>query len=122
MAAVYAATHANNGSRVALKILHAEFCVHEDVRRRFLREGYVGNRVQHPGAPRVLDDDIAEDGSPFLVMELLEGQPLDEVWKACERKIPPLEVLSIADQLLDVLAAAHVKGIIHATLNHKIYF
>src|SRR5262245_52497249 len=72
MAAVYAATH-RNGKRVAIKILHSELTGIEDMRARFLREGYVANAVGHPGAVSVLDDDVTDDGSPFIVMELLDG-------------------------------------------------
>src|SRR4029079_12876235 len=72
MAAVYAATH-RTGSRVAIKILHAEQSEDSDTRRRFLREGYAANAVGHPGVVRVLDDD-AEDGEAFIVMDLLEGE------------------------------------------------
>ena len=82
MASVYAATHRNN-KRVAIKVLHPELSVHAGLRTRFLREGYVANAVEHPGAVAVLDDDVAEDGAAFLVMELLEGETLDE---ACERQ------------------------------------
>src|SRR4026208_216748 len=73
MASVYAATHRNK-KRGAVKMLHLELGIHADARGRFLREGYVANHVDHPGAVSVLDDDVAEDGSVFLVMELLEGQ------------------------------------------------
>ena len=66
MAAVYAGTH-RNGSRAAIKVLHPELIVNADVRTRFLREGYVANAIGHEGAVKVLDDDIAEDGSLFLV-------------------------------------------------------
>ncbi|MEO8798847.1 MAG: serine/threonine protein kinase, partial [Polyangiaceae bacterium] len=47
-AAVYAATHINNGRRVAVKILHTELCSRKDLVRRFLREGYFANKVGHP--------------------------------------------------------------------------
>jgi serine/threonine-protein kinase len=78
MASVYAATHRNN-KRVAVKVLHTELSVLEEVRTRFMREGYVANTVEHPGAVAVLDDDAAEDGAAaFLVMELLEGETLAE--------------------------------------------
>src|SRR6516165_10861632 len=75
MAAVYVATH-RNGRRCAIKVLHARFARDPEVRRRFLREGYVANKIDHPGAVAILDDDTTEDGAPFLVMELLEGQSL----------------------------------------------
>jgi serine/threonine-protein kinase len=78
MATVYAATHRNK-KRFAIKMLHPELSRREAMRTRFLREGYVANSVEHPGAVAVLDDDVAEDGSAFLVMELLHGGALDEV-------------------------------------------
>src|SRR4051812_26177619 len=108
MAAVYAATH-RNGKRVAIKILHARFAADEEIRTRFLREGYVANLVGHPGAVSVIDDDIAEDGSVFLVMDLLVGEPLDQrLWREGGR-LSADDVLSLADGILDVLAAAHEK-------------
>src|SRR3954468_18638644 len=77
MAAVYAGTH-RNGKRGAVKMLHLELSVDEQARVRFLREGYAANAVNRPGAVSVLDDDVSEDGSVFLVMELLDGHTLDD--------------------------------------------
>jgi serine/threonine-protein kinase len=115
MAAVYAATH-RNGKRAAIKILHADAALNPSVRARFLREGYVANRVGHPGAVSILDDDAAPDGTAYLVMELLEGETLDARWLRCDRSIPQGDVLAIIDQVLEVLAAAHIKKIIHRDL------
>ncbi len=112
MAAVYAATH-RNGARAAIKMLHLAVSLDADVRRRFLREGYLANAVAHPGSVRVLDDDVAEDGSAFLVMELLEGESLDALAERRGGKLPAAEVLPFAERLLDVLVAAHQKGIVH---------
>jgi serine/threonine-protein kinase len=112
MAAVYAATH-RNGSRVAIKLLHPELSTHHQVRTRFLREGYVANAVSHEGAVRVSDDDVAEDGAAFLVMELLEGETLEDRRVRSGGRLDEDEVLSVTDQLLDVLIAAHAKGVIH---------
>jgi serine/threonine-protein kinase len=112
MAAVYQATH-RNGKKVAIKMLHAHIATHGDCRERFLREGYVANQVDHPGAVSILDDDLAEDGAPFLVMELLDGESLDG-WMARAGEVLPLgDVLAVADQVLDVLAAFHARGVIH---------
>jgi serine/threonine-protein kinase len=121
MAAVYGATH-RNGNRVALKILHLDLSRDENVRTRFLREGYVSNAVGHPGAVRILDDDIAEDGAAFLVMELLEGESLENRRRSGGGKMPVAEVLDIADQLLDVIAVAHDKGIVHRDLKPENVF
>jgi serine/threonine-protein kinase len=112
MAAVYAATH-RNGKRVAVKMLHAEFSHDEEVRTRFLREGYAANTIRHEGAVSVLDDDLAPDGSAFLVMELLDGETVERRWERRGGRLPATEVLFIADQLLDVLAEAHQRSVIH---------
>jgi serine/threonine-protein kinase len=112
MAAVYAATH-RNGSRAALKILHPEVSLDSECRDRFLREGRVANAVGHEGAVKVLDDDVTEDGSVFLVLELLEGENLEERCQRLGGHLPEKEVLWIGDQLLDVLSAAHARGIVH---------
>jgi eukaryotic-like serine/threonine-protein kinase len=111
MASVFAATH-RNGKKVAIKVLHAAYAENEDVRQRFLREGYVANAVDHPGAVAVLDDDTLDDGSPFLVMELLEGVSLETRLQQ-QSILTPAEVMHVAERVLDVLAAAHDKGIVH---------
>ena len=121
MAAVYAATH-RNGDRVALKVLHTELSIDDDIRRRFLREGYVANRVEHRGAVRVIDDDIAEDGTIFLVLELLEGETLARRCARRRHPLAPREVLTLTNQLLDVLIAAHDKGIVHRDLKPENLF
>ena len=111
MAAVYAAVHRNQ-NRIAIKMLHEAHSRGVSMRARFLREGYVANTVQHPGAVRVFDDGIA-DGAAYLVMELLEGETLEDRHVRMGGRLPAAEVLALADQLLDVLAAAHDKGIVH---------
>jgi len=110
---VYAATHRKNGSRVAIKVLHPQFSRDEDTRSRFLQEGYAANRVGHPGVVRILDDDVTEEGFAFLVMELLEGELLERRRVRKGGTLPLREVYEVADQLLDVLAAAHEKSIVH---------
>lgn len=112
MAAVYQATH-RNGKRVAVKVLHPIFPKQSNIRERFLREGYLANKVDHPGCVSVIDDDTTEDGEVFLVMELLEGVSVEELlWRFGGVMQYPY-ALAIADQLLDVLVAAHSKGVIH---------
>ena len=112
MAAVYAATH-RNGSRVAVKILHPELSTNADVRARFTREGHAANAVGHEGAVKVIDDDVAEDGSLYLVTELLDGETLEDRRVRSGGRLSEDEVLSVAHELLDVLAAAHAKGVVH---------
>jgi serine/threonine protein kinase len=112
MATVYAGTH-RNGKEFAIKVLHAELSMRSDMRTRFLREGYLANRVNHPGAVAVLDDDIADDGGAFLVMELIHGQTVESLWERQRGRLPLPLVAGIGMQLLDVLTAAHARGLIH---------
>jgi serine/threonine-protein kinase len=112
MAVVYAATHRNRKS-LAIKMLHAELSVRRDLRARFLREGYVANTVNHPGVVAVLDDDVDETGSAFLVMEFLEGASVDVLCARAGGQLPLPGALAVTHGLLDVLDAAHAKGIVH---------
>jgi eukaryotic-like serine/threonine-protein kinase len=111
MAAVYSATD-RDGTPCAIKMLHPELSRISESRRRFLNEGYLSNRVKHPGAVSITHSDTAEDGSAYLVMDLLVGEPLD---RRLHRTgpLPAAEVLRIADHLLGVLTAAHAQGIVH---------
>jgi eukaryotic-like serine/threonine-protein kinase len=112
MAEVYAATH-RNGLRGAVKVLKPEVIGDGEALRRFLLEGYVANRVEHPGAVKVLDDDVTEDGCAFLVMELLEGESLKARSDRHGSRLPAHEVVAAGIEILDVLAAAHQRGIVH---------
>jgi len=110
MAAVYAATH-SIGRQEAIKILHPEVARSKDLRARFEREAHAVNRFRHPGVVEIRDIDVTEDGAPFLVMELLEGESLSD--RANRGEMTSDELLRIMDELLDVLVAAHGQGIIH---------
>jgi serine/threonine protein kinase len=115
MAAVYACTH-RNGARKALKILHNEFARDKGITERFLKEGYVANKVDHRGRVAIEDDGVTEAGEPFLVMELLEGETAQQLWKRKGRKVPVDEGLWIAAELLDTLKGFHDQGIVHRDL------
>jgi len=124
MGAVYAGLH-RNGARAAVKVLHRFLSQHADVRARFLREGYAANRVDRPGVVKVLDDDIVvggpDDGTAYLVMEMLEGQSLEER-VAGGKTLTEREFLVIADDVLDVLDAAHTNGVVHRDIKPENIF
>ncbi|MEO8904333.1 MAG: serine/threonine-protein kinase [Polyangiaceae bacterium] len=115
MAAVYAATH-HTSKRAAIKMLHPELSEDAAIRKRFLREGYVANSIGQRGAVAVDYDDVSDEGLAFLVMELLDGETIEQRWQRKGRVLSPHEALSVADQLLDTLAAAHALGIVHRDL------
>jgi len=121
MAAVYMATH-RNGSIGAIKILHDEVARNDEVRERFLREAYIANKVGHPGTVKVLDDDVDEHGTPFLVMELLQGESVERRAEKNGGRLSIKETLDIIDQTLAVLEAAHKHAIIHRDLKPENLF
>jgi hypothetical protein len=110
MASVWVARH-KIGRLDAIKILHPLVAASPQLRARFEQEARVVNRFRHPGAVEIRDIDTTEDGSPFLVMELLEGETLAAVMN--RGGVDVAMVLDAADQVLDVLSAAHAQGIIH---------
>src|SRR4051812_19008701 len=76
MGVVWAATNTNTLRRVALKVLKADSASDRQVRKRFLREARAASAVRHPNVVEILDVVELEDGSPAMVMELLEGESL----------------------------------------------
>jgi serine/threonine protein kinase len=113
MAGVYAATNISVQRPCALKLLHPSLSLIPELRARFLREGRIANTVQHTGALDVLDTDVGEDGAAFLVMELLEGASVEQMLERNGGKLDLHTAMTIANELLAVLAAAHAKGIVH---------
>ena len=112
MAAVFDAEH-DNGRRVAIKVLHPELSHVAEAKERFLDEAYIANHVAHGGTVPALDDGITEDGTPFLVLELLEGETLQNRWQRSGHVLPVLDVFLLVEPLLGILEASHEKGIIH---------
>lgn len=112
-AAVYRATHLSLGRDVAVKILHAEKGADANVLARFEREADVLSRLAHPGIVAATDFGVA-NGTPFLVMELVEGRTLRAVID--EGRLPVERALSIARQMLRALSYAHAKGVLHRDL------
>jgi hypothetical protein len=113
MGAVFACTHKNNGTRAAIKVLHADMAHHGDIRDRFFREGRIANRIDHPGRVPVLDDGTSDLGEPFLVMELLEGMTLGELLRKGGGRIQLEKLLLVFDPVLDLLAACHREKVVH---------
>jgi serine/threonine-protein kinase len=115
MGSVYRAEHVHVGRKAAVKVLHADLCRNPPERERFRREARVASRIRSPHVVEVLD--FGEDGAgrPYLVMELLEGEPLRAVLDREHRLAPP-RVVRLLRQLLEGLAAAHAEGIVHRDL------
>jgi len=110
MAEVYSGTH-RNGKRVAVKILLPQLAVDPELCRRFVQEGYIANHIGHPNVVAVHDDDKTDEGAPFIVMDLLEGDSIADL--IAPGRMPVGESVRVAIELLSALAAAHAKGILH---------
>ncbi|MCL2823734.1 MAG: serine/threonine protein kinase [Polyangiaceae bacterium] len=101
------------GGKVVVKVLHSALALEDSVVARFIREAKIVNQIRHDGVVPIDDDGIMENGVPFLVMALLEGETLEERLARKGGKLPLPEVLWIGDQVLDILTDTHKAGIIH---------
>jgi serine/threonine protein kinase len=113
MGEVYRATDSNLGRDVAIKVLPPE--VAEDPERlgRFRREAHLLAALNHPNIAAIYGLEEA-DGTPFLALELVEGEDLKE--RLTRGAIPVDEALEIAEQVAQALEEAHDKGIVHRDL------
>ena len=110
MADVYRAFDPQIARPLAIKLLKTEFLPDRQYADRFLREAKAAGALSHPNIVTVYD--VGEvGGTPYIVMELLDGQPLDQVLQA--GPIDPVTTLRIAIQLADALAFAHAQRVIH---------
>lgn len=114
LAVVFEAEALDAGGRFAVKILRPEFGDNQDVVRRFLNEVQASARVDHPGIARVYEAVRAADGTPYLVMELLRGEPLAD--RMNRGRVPVEQAAGILQNILRALSAAHAAGVVHRDL------
>lgn len=114
MGRVYLARQIDLGREVVVKVMHDHIAADPTFRERFLRETRAMIRFQHPYAVTLYDASLNED-DPCIVMEHISGETLDRVL-ARNRRLDPVRVGRIVQQLGEVLHAAHQQGIIHRDL------
>jgi serine/threonine-protein kinase len=110
--AVFEAEHLYTKRSVAVKLLIHEPRGQTEPRQRLLREALALSAARHPGVVAALDAGEADDGTPYLVLELLEGRSLEGIL-AVRRRLGAPDVAWLGLEVCDALAAAHRRGIIH---------
>jgi len=110
-----------DAKQFAVKLLRPEFIGDLDVLGRFVEEGRTCQRLIHPNILRVFEAAQAEDGTPYIVMELLDGVPLS-AYTANGGRVPMQQAITILQGILAGLAAAHAKGIVHRDLKPENVF
>ena len=121
MGAVYLGQHPVIGSKVAIKFLHPRFSNDRRAVSRFFNEAKAVNVVGHDNIVHVVDLATTDDGLHYLVMEYLEGEPLDGKIRR-QGVLPPVELAAIAIQCCEALHVAHTVGIIHRDLKPENVF
>jgi serine/threonine-protein kinase len=114
MGSVYEARHEVLGNHVALKFLHPEIARQPGLEQRFLQEAKLSATIANPHIARVTDVDTTDQG-PYLVMELLQGEPLQGLLDR-EKRLGIERSVVFALQILDGLQAAHALGVVHRDL------
>lgn len=113
MGTVFEVEHIALTRRYALKVLRTKVIERDPTAAtKFLREARTAARVRHANIVDVVDFGHLPDNRPYFVMELLEGQSLADL--VANGALPPGDVVTIARQLANALAAAHDRGVVHA--------
>ena len=120
MGIVYLGRHMRIERKVAIKLPRSHVLRDEQMRRRFQAEAMAAVQISHPGVTNVFDFGVAADGTPYLVMELLEGGPLSE--RMSGHPMPVDFTTRLGARVADTLAAAHEAGVIHRDLKPENIF
>jgi eukaryotic-like serine/threonine-protein kinase len=115
MGTVYRAWQSGMERQVAVKLLRADLTAELELRRRFLREGRTAARLNHPNIVSVYMVGETDAGVPYIVMEHLGGETLDELLDR-EGRLAPARAIAIARQIASALSEAHAAGVVHRDL------
>lgn len=117
MGAVYRGEHLQLLKPVAIKLLTPDIEGFPILVKRFEREAVAGARLDHPHIAAALDFGAAEDGTQFLVSELVAGETLRDIMK--QGPLAPARARAILRQIADAVAACHRLGILHRDLKPR---
>ena len=109
---MWAGEHVTLRRDVAVKFLSSSSGSHAEAAQRFAMEGRTLARIQSPHVPQVFDQGESSDGTPYIVIELLEGVNL-ATWAARHGALDTTQVVRLLDRIGTALGAAHELGIVH---------
>ena len=121
MGAVWEGRHVSLGTRVAIKFIDPKHADSHEARARFETEARAAASLQSRHAIQIYDHGVTDDGRPYMVMELLGGEPLDERIERLGR-LSLQETARIVGQVCRALQRAHEAGIIHRDLKPENIF
>src|SRR5689334_7524736 len=115
MGTVYRAVHVTLGQRVAIKLISGEHLQSTEARKRFSVEAKAAAKLRSRHVVQVYDDGETAEGNPYIVLEFLEGETLDQRLER-EHDIPLADAVRIVAHVSRALARAHAQGIVHRDL------
>ena len=115
MGTVYAVRHVKLDRRFAMKVLRRDLAADSDLAARFLQEAKATAAIAHPAVVAITDFGTMDDGSPYFVMELLEGETLATRIRA-RGPLAPATAVGIAKRIAEALEASHAANVIHRDL------
>lgn len=115
MSSVYRARDMASGEKVAFKVMHAHLLDNPANVRRFRREAQAANKVRHPHAVKIFDVGVTPNGSPYIIMDYLNGPSLSDVIEK-EGKLPVERCLKIFIQACEGMSHVHELGVLHRDL------
>jgi serine/threonine-protein kinase len=121
MGSVWAGIHTTLGTRVAVKFIDAEHVDSLEARQRFENEARAAASLRSKHVVEVYDHGVMEDGRPFIVMELLAGEPLDRRLDRLGR-LPAKDTSRLVSMVCRALSKAHAVGIVHRDLKPENVF
>src|SRR5215472_1024110 len=113
MASIYRGTNERSGRPVAIKLPHAEMEADPILFDRFQREADIGQKLDHPGVVKVLNDE--ERSRRYMVLEWVDGRLLRQILNE-HKKFPPERAIRITRSLCDALGYIHSQGVVHRDL------
>jgi serine/threonine protein kinase len=121
MGSVWLGEHLVLGLRVAVKVMSPQWALVPTAQQRFVREARMTASIDNPHVVRVIDCRMTEGDEPYLVLELLRGENLEDRVRR-DGPLPWAEGVDVIAQACDAVAAAHHRGIVHRDLKPENVF